>query len=171
MTPRRQSYCLAQPDFRVAVGDADHPGSRHAGSGPAQYRTTAEQFASCSKSARCFSPTGNDRLPLGKGDAGGAVDRCPRVQAAWHTRETECDFYDIKGAVEGLVLSLGIGQLAFTAQPDRSRAATTRAGQTAGVLLDGADARHCRRSGCGRSWTRYNLKQRVRLFLNWIWSC
>lgn len=59
-----------------------------------------------------------------------------RAKAAWHTRETDCDFFDIKGAVQGLALSLGVGLPTFTAQPDEA-CRYTRAGHTARVLIDG----------------------------------
>ena len=43
----------------------------------------------------------------------GAADK-----AAWHAKERPCDFFDIKGTVEGLSLVLGIGGLLFKALPD-----------------------------------------------------
>ncbi len=60
----------------------------------------------------------------------------PSVKAAWHTREKTCDFFDIKGAVEGLLLALGISALSFTALPD-DLCATNRAGHTAQILHGG----------------------------------
>lgn len=59
-----------------------------------------------------------------------------RYQAAWHTRESDCDFFDIKGTVQGLGLALGLGELSFTALPD-DQCRYTRAGQTARIVIDG----------------------------------
>ena len=58
----------------------------------------------------------------------GAADK-----AAWHSKERSCDFYDIKGAVEGLSLVLGIGDLLFNALPDEA-CSVFRAGHTAQIL-------------------------------------
>ncbi len=59
-----------------------------------------------------------------------------RAKAAWHTREKACDFFDIKGTVEGLALALGLTALSFTALPD-GQCFYTRAGRTAQIFLDG----------------------------------
>jgi phenylalanyl-tRNA synthetase beta chain len=56
-----------------------------------------------------------------------------REKAAWHTQEIACDFFDIKGVVEGLALALSIGDLTFAALDD-GRCDFTRAGQTAHIL-------------------------------------
>ena len=60
----------------------------------------------------------------------------PRVKAAWHTQEKACDYFDIKGAVEGVALAIGITDLSFTALPD-DRCRYTRAGHTAQILHNG----------------------------------
>lgn len=85
-----------------------------------------------------------------------------RAKTAWHTRETPCDFFDIKGAVEGMALSLGIGQLAFTVQPDEA-CRYTHAGHTAKVLLDGEMLGIVGEVDAG-AVERYNLKQRTFVF-------
>ena len=59
-----------------------------------------------------------------------------REKAAWHTRETACDFFDIKGTVQGLALALGLAALSFTAVPD-GQCRYTRAGHTAQIFHDG----------------------------------
>ncbi|MBW2567880.1 MAG: phenylalanine--tRNA ligase subunit beta [Deltaproteobacteria bacterium] len=42
-----------------------------------------------------------------------------RVNASWYSKETSCDFYDLKGAVEELLRNLGITGTTFTAiEPD-----------------------------------------------------
>ncbi|MEA2060556.1 MAG: phenylalanine--tRNA ligase subunit beta [Thermodesulfobacteriota bacterium] len=38
--------------------------------------------------------------------------------ASWHCKKRECDFYDIKGVVEGLVNALGIKDFEFTRAPE-----------------------------------------------------
>jgi phenylalanyl-tRNA synthetase beta chain len=58
----------------------------------------------------------------------GAADK-----AAWHSQERICDFFDIKGTVEGLSLVLGIDGLLFRALPD-GRCSIFRAGHTAQIL-------------------------------------
>jgi phenylalanyl-tRNA synthetase beta chain len=59
-----------------------------------------------------------------------------RSKAAWHTREAACDFFDIKGTVQGLALALGLTALSFSAMPD-GQCRYTRAGCTAQVSHDG----------------------------------
>jgi phenylalanyl-tRNA synthetase beta chain len=56
-----------------------------------------------------------------------------RNHAAWHTRESACDFFDIKGIVQGLGLALGLGELSFTALTD-DQCRYTRAGHTARIV-------------------------------------
>ena len=110
---------------------------------------------------KVFLPQDNAPLPLEKEMLVGLWTGS-RSTPAWHTREDDCDFYDIKGVVEGLGRSLGIGPLAFTAPSDDS-CGFTRAGHAATVLhegqmlgvvgeLDAAVAGH------------YNLKQAVFIF-------
>lgn len=59
----------------------------------------------------------------------------PANKTAWHSRERACDFFDIKGTVEGLALVLGIFDLSFMALPDE-QCRTLRAGHTAQILHD-----------------------------------
>ena len=81
---------------------------------------------------KVFSPQPGELLPEEKEMLVacwiGAADK-----AAWHSRERICDFFDIKGAVEGLTLVLGIGGLVFKALPD-AQCCTFRAGHTAQIL-------------------------------------
>ncbi len=58
----------------------------------------------------------------------GAADK-----AAWHCRERACDFFDIKGTVEGLALVLGIDELSFMALAD-DQCRCFRAGHTAQMI-------------------------------------
>lgn len=84
---------------------------------------------------KVFLPRTDALLPLEKEMLVGLWTG-PRAKAAWHTREKSCDFFDIKGTVEGLAVALGISGLAITALPD-DRCRYTRAGHTAQVLHDG----------------------------------
>jgi phenylalanyl-tRNA synthetase beta chain len=43
-----------------------------------------------------------------------------RLDAAWHGREIPCDFYDIKGAAEGLIRALKISGIRFTRLPEEA---------------------------------------------------
>ncbi|GBC63245.1 phenylalanine--tRNA ligase subunit beta [Desulfonema ishimotonii] len=59
-----------------------------------------------------------------------------RSDTAWHTAESACDFYDLKGAVEGLFAALGVKDTEFTAHaPDECD--NTRPGHTARILAGG----------------------------------
>jgi phenylalanyl-tRNA synthetase beta chain len=59
-----------------------------------------------------------------------------RAKAAWYTREEACDFFDIKGTVQGLALALGLSPLSFAALPE-GQCRYTRAGRTAQVFCGG----------------------------------
>lgn len=59
-----------------------------------------------------------------------------RTDTAWYSPETACDFYDLKGAVEGLLARLGIHDVTCTAaDPETCR--YTRPGRTAAVFSGG----------------------------------
>ncbi len=57
-----------------------------------------------------------------------------RADASWHTPETGCDFYDIKGLAEGLLAGLDIHHAEFTRMPDKL-CYYTRPGHTAQILV------------------------------------
>ena len=59
-----------------------------------------------------------------------------RNDVSWHSREIPCDFYDIKGAAEGLIHALKIDKLRFTKMPAES-CDYTRPGYTAQILASG----------------------------------
>ena len=84
---------------------------------------------------KIFLPQPNLPLPLEKEMLVGLWTG-PRLKAAWHTQEAACDFFDIKGVVEGMALSLGLTELSFTALSD-DRCCYTRAGHTAQILHGG----------------------------------
>jgi phenylalanyl-tRNA synthetase beta chain len=56
-----------------------------------------------------------------------------RYDPSWHDQATDCDFYDIKGVVEGLLSALQIRGIQFTQLPE-NECAYTRAGYTAQIL-------------------------------------
>ncbi len=58
-----------------------------------------------------------------------------RSAADWHTQPEPCDFYELKGAVEGLLEGLHIPAARFTALPD-DQCAYTRPGASARILAD-----------------------------------
>ncbi len=84
---------------------------------------------------KVFLPKSEGPLPLEKEMLVGLWTG-RRVEAAWHTRETACDFFDIKGTVQGLGFALGITEPSFAALPD-GQCCYTRAGQTARIVHDG----------------------------------
>jgi phenylalanyl-tRNA synthetase beta chain len=84
---------------------------------------------------KVFLPQPDAPLPLEKEMLVGLWSG-PRAKAAWHTRETGCDFYDIKGVAEGLLMALGVDSPAFTALPD-DQCRYTRPGHTAQILHGG----------------------------------
>jgi phenylalanyl-tRNA synthetase beta chain len=59
-----------------------------------------------------------------------------RFDASWHFRETECDFYDLKGVLEGLFAGLGVADAGFTGMPAKA-CCTTRPGLTAQIAAGG----------------------------------
>jgi phenylalanyl-tRNA synthetase beta chain len=56
-----------------------------------------------------------------------------RHEASWHDQAADCDFYDIKGVVEGLLNALQIDGIIFTRFPE-NECAYTRTGHTAQIL-------------------------------------
>ena len=59
-----------------------------------------------------------------------------RVPVSWHGTETPCDFFDIKGTVEGLMKGLAIADVAHTRLED-ARCDYVRPGRSALVSADG----------------------------------
>jgi phenylalanyl-tRNA synthetase beta chain len=84
---------------------------------------------------KVFLPQSDASLPLEKEMLVGLWTG-RRAKAAWHTREATCDFFDIKGVVQGLALALGLSALSFSAMPD-AQCCYTRAGRTAQVFHGG----------------------------------
>ncbi len=61
-----------------------------------------------------------------------------RTDISWHEKEIPCDFYDLKGAAEGLFRQLGI-QADFTALPEE-QCTYLRPGYAARISVQGQDA-------------------------------
>ncbi|VEN73859.1 Phenylalanine--tRNA ligase beta subunit [Candidatus Desulfarcum epimagneticum] len=59
-----------------------------------------------------------------------------RWERSWTLKETPCDFYDMKGAAEGLFKGLGVGDAQFTALPE-SHCAYVKPGHAAAVSING----------------------------------
>ncbi|HSV93804.1 MAG TPA: phenylalanine--tRNA ligase subunit beta, partial [Desulfobacterales bacterium] len=57
----------------------------------------------------------------------------PRAPLAWHGRETACDFYDLKGAVETLLSGLKLDDVRFERLPD-AECLTLRPGHAARIV-------------------------------------
>ncbi|MCP4367324.1 MAG: phenylalanine--tRNA ligase subunit beta [Deltaproteobacteria bacterium] len=58
-----------------------------------------------------------------------------RINASWHAKETPCDFFDIKGVVEGLLKGLNIDSIRFSGLGDDS-VIYTKPGYTARIFSD-----------------------------------
>ncbi|HPA14726.1 MAG TPA: phenylalanine--tRNA ligase subunit beta [Desulfobacterales bacterium] len=56
-----------------------------------------------------------------------------RIETTWYSKETDCDFYDMKGIVEGLLNALNLDPIKFTRIPDRS-CTYTKPGHTAQIV-------------------------------------
>ncbi len=85
-----------------------------------------------------------------------------RQDLSWYSKETECDFYDLKGVVEAFFNSLGINNADFTRLPPEF-CTYTKPGYTAQILLNGQQAGligelHPKVS------SNFDLKQKVVLF-------
>jgi phenylalanyl-tRNA synthetase beta chain len=60
-----------------------------------------------------------------------------RTPATWHGKSVACDFYDLKGAVEGLLAALEVPQVRFTALP-QARCHYFHPGRAAQILAGGS---------------------------------
>ncbi|MDL1967752.1 MAG: phenylalanine--tRNA ligase subunit beta [Deltaproteobacteria bacterium] len=58
-----------------------------------------------------------------------------RTNASWYSKESDCNFFDIKGAVEGLLNRVKIDPIKFTCMPD-NLCTYTRPGHTAQILQE-----------------------------------
>jgi phenylalanyl-tRNA synthetase beta chain len=82
---------------------------------------------------KCFIATGPDQLPEEIEMLAGLWTGA-RFETSWHSKEMPCDFFDIKGVVEGLLDSLKVYNTKFSALPDAS-CTYTKPGYTAQILI------------------------------------
>ena len=80
--------------------------------------------------------TGNTASPAVETEMLAALWTGSRTDGTWHSAETACDFFDIKGTVEGLVSALGIAGIRFSSMPAGS-CWYTRPGHTAVISAGG----------------------------------
>ncbi len=66
---------------------------------------------------KVFLDNGADRLPE-ETEMLAAIWTGGRLPFSWHSDQTPCDFFDIKGAVEGLLEGLAVHEVGFTRMPD-----------------------------------------------------
>jgi len=68
---------------------------------------------------KVFFATENEHLPQETGMLAGLWTGL-RHPATWHEKPVFCDYYDLKGAVEGLLAALEVPEVRFTALPDEN---------------------------------------------------
>ncbi len=85
-----------------------------------------------------FISRGQDSLPVENEFLAGLWTGS-RTERTFHAKETDCDFFDIKGAIEGLLRLLEIKDASFTRMPAES-CFYTAPGRTARILIEGKDA-------------------------------
>jgi phenylalanyl-tRNA synthetase beta chain len=68
------------------------------------------------ETGKIFLSKGNESLPEEIEMAAGLMTG-GRYSQTWYEKDTDCDFYDIKGAVEGLLAGLNIDNVRFTQMP------------------------------------------------------
>jgi phenylalanyl-tRNA synthetase beta chain len=80
----------------------------------------------------CFYANGQDQLPI-------EIERLAglwtgnRFMDSWHSKNVPCDFFDLKGAVEGLMVSINIKDFTFSAIPE-SQVSCCRPGHGANIF-------------------------------------
>jgi phenylalanyl-tRNA synthetase beta chain len=82
-----------------------------------------------------FYATGRDELPKEIEILAGLWTGV-RSATAWHQPSVGCDFYDLKGAIEGLLSGFNISEIIFTQMPD-DQCTYLRPGHTAQILSSG----------------------------------
>ena len=113
------------------------------------------------ETGKIFIGRGEDKLPVEKEMLAGLWTG-QRADGGWHGKPEPCDFYDLKGALEGLFCGLHTPEAEFTRLPT-DQCTYTRPGQTALIRMVGktigiiGEARP-------RVTKSYDLKQTVFLF-------
>jgi phenylalanyl-tRNA synthetase beta chain len=85
------------------------------------------------ETGKVFIGTGGDDLP-DEIEMLAGLWTGSRNEVSWHAKETPCDFYDLKGAVESLLTGLHIGAARFQRLPE-ALCRYTRPGHSARILL------------------------------------
>jgi phenylalanyl-tRNA synthetase beta chain len=86
-----------------------------------------------------------------------------RTEGGWHSKETPCDFYDMKGVAEGLMQALGISEFDFRRLPN-NRCTYTRPGYSAEILAPPGKSPGCIGQVHPDVLKRYDVKQPVYIF-------
>ncbi len=81
-----------------------------------------------------FISKGQDALPDEK-EMLVALWTGKRFDMSWHSKEVECDFYDLKGILDGMLNGLQIDNISYTLMPD-DMCRYTRPGFTAQILSE-----------------------------------
>ncbi|MDM8552938.1 phenylalanine--tRNA ligase subunit beta [Desulfobacterales bacterium HSG2] len=81
---------------------------------------------------KVFLSNGQDQLPEEIEMLAG-IRTGARYDASWHSKEADCDFYDIKGVAEGLLAGLNVSDIRFTRMPAQT-CCYTKPGHTARIL-------------------------------------
>jgi phenylalanyl-tRNA synthetase beta chain len=85
-----------------------------------------------------------------------------RGEVAWYAKSEPCDFYDLKGAVEGLLEGLHVRPVGFTRLPDE-QCAFTQPGASAQILV-GGEALGLIGQVHAQTLAAYDLKQNAFVF-------
>jgi phenylalanyl-tRNA synthetase beta chain len=89
------------------------------------------------ETGKIFISRGSDQQPE-ENDMLAALWTGNRAEHLWQTKSVPCDFYDLKGVLEGLLEGLQIPAVRFTRlEPDRC--AYTAAGESAKIVIDGTE--------------------------------
>jgi phenylalanyl-tRNA synthetase beta chain len=84
-----------------------------------------------------FISQGSESLPV-ENEYLSALWTGSRYDHSFHLKDIECDFYDIKGAVEALLRSLEIQEVIFTKMPEK-HCRYTKAGHSARIIFQEKD--------------------------------
>lgn len=86
------------------------------------------------ETGKIFISTGSDAQPE-ENEMLAGLWTGDRIESAWYAKPEPCDFYDLKGAVEGLLAALHVNPVRFTRMDD-NRCAYTQPGASARILVD-----------------------------------
>ena len=86
------------------------------------------------EAGKVFLSNGQDKLPSETEMAAGLWTGC-RTPLTWYSKETPCDFFDLKGVVESLTDSLNMPPVKYKATPPENCCFTAR-GKTADIICN-----------------------------------